>query len=245
MKCNLCQAEKKLLKSHIIPEFFYKYTYSSAHKISVISTGKIAKEFLNLQKGLKEKLLCESCEQLLSPWEKYVREAIFGGTPLKMMSNKRLIKIEGIDYKKFKLFGLSLIWRASVSTNDFFANIDLGSHEEILRKKLLEDEPGDENEYPIVLSAVSLGNAPIKDFVMRPDVLSHDRFEYVRFFLGSYIWMFAVSKDASASRLNDFFLKRNGSILIPRKAAEETELFQEFSKRVFSQGEIKDHHKND
>ncbi len=161
------------------------------------------------------------------------------------MSANKLIKIEGIDYRKFKLFGLSLIWRASVSTNDFFANIDLGSHEEIIRKKLLEDEPGDENEYAIVFTAVSLGNAPIKDLVMQPDVLSEDGLKYVRCFLGSFIWMFAVSKDASTSRLNDFFLKRNGSILIPRKAAEETELFQEFSKRVFARREIKDHHKND
>ncbi len=245
MKCKLCRQEKKLLNSHIIPEFFYKYTYSSSHKISVVSTGKISKEFLNLQKGLKERLLCADCEQLLSPWEKYVREAIFGGTPLKGMSDNRLIKIEGLDYRTFKLFGLSLIWRASVSTNRFFENIDLGSHEEVIRKKLLQNEPGEENEYAIVLSAVKLENAPIKDLVMRPEELSDGGFTYLRFFLGSFIWLFVISKDASAFRLNDFYLKRNGTILIPKKDAEKTELFQEFSKRIFSQGEIKDHHKND
>lgn len=245
MKCKLCLQEKKLINSHIVPEFFYKCTYSSSHKISVVSTGKISKEFLNLQKGLRQRLLCEDCEQLFSAWEKYVREAIFGGTPLKIMSNDRLIKIDGLDYSKFRLFGLSLIWRASVSTNQFFENIDLGSHEEIIRKKLLQNEPGDENEYAIVLSAVKIDNAPIIDLVMKPEELSENGFTYLRFFLGSFIWLFVISDDASAFRLNEFFLKRDGSILIPKMEAGHTELFREFSRGVFSQGEIRDHHQND
>ena len=245
MKCKLCLREKKLLNSHIIPEFFYKYTYSSSHKISVVSTGKISREFLNLQKGLRERLLCEDCEQLLSPWEKYVREAIFGGTPLKGMSDDRLIKIDGLDYRKFKLFGLSLIWRASVSTKRFFENIHLGSHEEIIRRMLLQYEPGNENEYSIVLSAVKIDNSPIIDLVMKPEELSDDGFTYFRFCLGSFIWLFVISDDDNSFRLNEFFLKRDGSILIPKTEAGQTELFREFSKRVFAQGEIRDHHRNE
>ena len=137
MKCKLCQQEKKLLNSHVIPEFFYRYTYSGTHKVSVVSTGKISKEFLNLQKGLREKLLCQDCEQLFSPWEKYVCETLFM-TPQKGKSNDHLIKIERLDYAKFKLFGFSLMWRASVSTNRFFRDIDLDSYEEVIREYLIQ-----------------------------------------------------------------------------------------------------------
>lgn len=244
MKCKLCHKKKKLRNSHIIPEYFYKYTYSSSHKVSVVSTGKISREFLNLQKGLREKLLCQDCEQLFSPWEKYVCETLFM-TPQKGQSNNHLIKIEGLDYKKFKLFGLSLIWRASVSSNRFFRDINLGSHENTIRNKLIQNEPGDEIEYPMVLSAIRMDNAPIIDLITEPETLSDDGFTYFRFFLGSFFWVFVISENASAFRLSDFYLKQDGTVLIPKMAAEKMEFFLEFSKRILSRGEIKDHHKNE
>lgn len=243
MKCKLCLRDKELVRSHIIPEFFYKNTYSNSHKISVVSTRRIRKELLNLQKGLRERLLCKDCEQLFSPWEKYVNEMLFI-RPQKGRSNHYLIQIKGLDYKTFKMFGLSLIWRASVSSSLFFREIDLGSHEETIRNKLMQVEPGGENEYPMVLSAITMEDVPIVDLITNPETFSEDGFTYMRFFLGSFFWLFVISEDAAGFRLSEFYLKQNGSLLIPKKRAEETEFFQKFSKEVVYQGEIKDYHKN-
>ena len=90
-----------------------------------------------------------------------------------------------------------------------------------------------------------MDNAPIVDLITQPETLSDDGFKYFRFFLGSFFWLFVISKNARAFRLSDFYLKQDGTLLIPKKDAEKMEFFQEFAKRVVHQGEIKDHHKND
>jgi len=241
MKCKLCLEDKKLVKSHIIPEFFYKSIYSNSHsrKISVLSTDKIPTEFLNLQKGIREKILCNDCEQIISPWEKYARELIYGSSLLKVHSDSNLIQIEGVDYKKLKLFGISLIWRASVSRKSFFEDVKLGCHEEVIRNMLLMAEPGYEYQYAIVLWAIKMKNSPIKDLVMQPDKLFDEGFTYFRFILGSFMWLFIISRDGRPFCLKDFYLKSDGSILIPKMEISEPELFPEFFKKMKTRGQAK------
>jgi hypothetical protein len=40
------------------------------------------------------------------------------------------VVIRGLDYSTFKLFHLSVLWRASVSSGPDFASVRLGVHEE-------------------------------------------------------------------------------------------------------------------
>jgi len=66
-----------------------------------------------------------------------------------------LAKISGVEYKRFKLFLLSLLWRASISTRPFFELVKLELlQEEKLRKMLYEGDPGEQNEYPCVICIV-------------------------------------------------------------------------------------------
>ena len=70
-KCKLCGEEKKLLKSHIIPEFMYKPLYDGNSRFKCISTApKIPT--MPKQKGDWERLLCKECELHISKFEGYV-----------------------------------------------------------------------------------------------------------------------------------------------------------------------------
>jgi hypothetical protein len=51
-----------------------------------------------------------------------------------------------LDYIKVKLFFLSIIWRAHISSLPFFSNVDLGKYAEKIRKMLLENDRGNEDE---------------------------------------------------------------------------------------------------
>ena len=60
MKCQLCEQNKDLRKSHIIPGFLYKPLYDSKNRMAGI-TEKGWKKWEFIQKGLREKILCASC----------------------------------------------------------------------------------------------------------------------------------------------------------------------------------------
>jgi hypothetical protein len=127
--CALCKTEKPLSNSHVIPEFLYQELYDGLHRFHRISTTPEAKNRL-LQKGIREPLLCHDCEQQISVWEGYARQVLFGGVPIQGNKEDKKITVENIDYANFKLFQLSIIWRASVSSRPEFRQVQLGPHQE-------------------------------------------------------------------------------------------------------------------
>ncbi len=119
--------------------------------------------------GLKEHLLCAACELRFSVYENYARTAFYGSGPGPSLAKGSLgVEIEpapiGVaprgflgahraqfDFRLFKLFVLSLFWRASVAHGSFFHRVSLGPYEQRLAKLLLSENPEDENIFPFVV----------------------------------------------------------------------------------------------
>ncbi len=79
------------------------------------------------------------------------------------------IVLQNLDYKKFKLFLLSLLWRMSVTTLGFFANVSLGQkHEEKIRKALLDEDPLQPEDYPCTFEFLTLGGKHYQDLILKP-----------------------------------------------------------------------------
>ena len=147
MKCKLCQLDKKLCRSHIIPESAYKPLYDNEHRCLQISN--IKKKQPMLQIGLREHLLCKECEEHLNKYDSYFADLWYQNGKAPSNANKELISINKIDYHRFKLFHMSVLWRAGVASRKEFSTVDLGLHEEKLRKLILDDNPGDPNQYAV------------------------------------------------------------------------------------------------
>jgi len=60
MVCPLCQKEKPLVQSHVIPEFLYRPLYDEKHR--AIEAKLVPKGFNYLQKAYREPLPCSECE---------------------------------------------------------------------------------------------------------------------------------------------------------------------------------------
>lgn len=153
--CKLCHHDRQLRNSHIVPEFLYENLYNSRHQLMGIH-GRGPKGWEILQKGIREHLFCEDCEQHFNKYfEKPFRRQWIENFPLPdpwLTDQVHCIKVD--DYVSFKLFHLSVFFRASVSTLPTFAEVSLGPHEERLRRLLLARNPGRPDQYPIFAHAV-------------------------------------------------------------------------------------------
>lgn len=149
--CALCLQPGPLQNSHIIPEFLYALLYDEKHRYNVLSVQHGEPNRIE-QKGARERLLCLACERLLNGYETYASLVIKGGA--KGISYRRegaIVFLQGIDYAKFKLFQLSVLWRAGVSSLPFFGHVQLGPHQEQLRKMVYTGDPGRSAEYPFII----------------------------------------------------------------------------------------------
>ena len=167
--CRLCLRERELLrKSHIIPDFMYRELFDDKHRM-VKGTPITGERPQNLQSGEYEGgLLCASCDNsIIGGYEGYASKVLYGGgIPIRVENVRKaddgleITILHGLDYKIFKLFLLSILWRASISSLPFFDAVDLGPYEEKLRVALLSGDPGPVGYFPCVLTSYKRTGLP-------------------------------------------------------------------------------------
>ncbi|WP_462153137.1 hypothetical protein [Pseudoalteromonas xiamenensis] len=106
VQCKFCLEEKDTLEvSHIVPKFVYKWLKSSS------STGRM-RDGRNVNKpsqdGYKTPLLCSTCENKFSANESHFSSFVFAP----MTKNNGFVDSSKINWSKFDMFTLSLLWRA-------------------------------------------------------------------------------------------------------------------------------------
>ncbi len=106
-KCKFCLEEKSSLQiSHIIPKFVYNWMKKTA------TTGRM-RDGRNVnqpaQDGYKTRLLCSSCENEFSAYESYFANFVF----MPLTKSDGFISHKEINWQKFNMFILSLLWRAT------------------------------------------------------------------------------------------------------------------------------------
>ena len=159
MKCKFCQNEfEKLADAHIIPRSFFKLTRGKGKHSILVGVDEKELDKKHKQAGLSDKsILCQDCDNhRFGPYDKHGIEAVLDllntkklyrddfGNPCAYLANKA-------DYTKFKLFLLSVLWRASISSIEFYEHIDLGSsHVERIKEMLKNQDAGKETDYPFI-----------------------------------------------------------------------------------------------
>ena len=213
MMCALCRKERPLRKSHIIPEFVFKLLYDNKHKFHLLSAIP-TKGNAKLQKGIRKNLLCQECETSFSKYERYVCGVLTGQENIHSVRKGRIVTVSGLDYKKFKLFLLSVLWRAGVSTLDFFESVKLGTHEEILRKMLFAENPGPPDQYGFLMAPLVVRDVVQTDIIVKPSWSRYQGHFCYRFVFGGIIWVCFVSKYRPPELARKAFLSLEGKAVM-------------------------------
>jgi len=203
-----------LQQSHIVSEFFHKEMYDDKHRFLVLSSSPERKE-MKLQKGVREKLLCRDCEQLLSPWERYANEVLHGATRSRtaMVGNKLLLR--DLDYAKTRLCFLSLLWRMSISSYYLFNEVRIGKkHEERIRQMLLNADAGEPDDYGFLCFAPLINGSELGPGILQPDSVRLDGHRLYRCLIGGMLYVFFVTSHKVPDVVKSHFLQRDGSWVI-------------------------------
>lgn len=229
MNCKLCGEPKELCDSHIISEFFYTPIYDSKHRLPMMMTSAEIDNDL-LQKGIREELLCKDCEQKF--YEGYVKNILYGTRKalssdhwkLERFGSYVVIIIDNIDYTKFKIFQMSVLWRAGVASGKMWEPVQLGDkHEKKLRAMLLNGDPGEPEEYGCVMMGIINDRKDLSHFITSPEVRIIDGHRFYQFVFGGFIWAFLVTGHTFKSSLKMLFLQKNTPLFAPRKSIYDME----------------------
>jgi len=220
-KCRLCQNEKELCFSHIIPEFLYHPTYVENHRFLMIPRGKETYP----QKGIREYLLCGDCDgTIIGKWERYASPIIKSIQDLNITQLGDQYIIRDIQYADFKLFQLSLLWRASVASVNMFENINIGNHEDVVRKMLFSKNPGLPDQYGCMMFVLN-ETKYVHKTIWSPVEDTIDGYTCYRFLTGRIFWYFFLP-EAYPRDAGSFFLSSEGTLRLVKAPWSEEVVVQ-------------------
>lgn len=167
--CKLCLKQKELCKeSHIIPRFLYKFLTGENNELVYLDKNRAQSKYNSEYEG---GILCPDCDSgLIGKLEYYASKFIHGELPnagkarQERKDGRDLLIRENdpsYDYRRFKLFLLSILWRSSISSRPFFQRLKLSPEvEEDLRQKILKGDPGRPDEYTCFIHLPPLVSTP-------------------------------------------------------------------------------------
>ena len=254
-KCRLCDTPGKLIRSHVIPDFFIRSLQRNVpagksgqpQPTSIMMSlrpdeegGQRPRGYWEKRTGIHEPLLCARCEGRFSRYENYFRTFFYGknpsplkkipvGTPLDLSSfagldpDIRGVNAVKLDYSLFKLFVLSLVWRASVAKGNFFEKISLGiRHEAKLAAILKAENPGPDDQYAILMVDLRHEKYGLEDFVQQPDCVKDGAQRGCSFIIGGFmlVTFIAAAGHRPPDPVGSFCLRASGDLLLISSRAQ-------------------------
>jgi len=229
--CKLCEQEAVLLRqSHIVPDFMFENLYNDKHRLHMFSPAEALKGNDRAKKPptapYDGDILCQKCDnEILGGYEGYAAQVLFGkNVPVDIAAEvKNTVDpktgmsehhITGLDYVKFKTFFLSILWRAHISRQPFFDEVDLGPYEPEFRRSVRNGFIGGENDFPVYCLGWLRASFP-KDLIVKPIRVKWRRrtTAYLLIFQGLMVWIFMTRKNVP-DELERFKLRQDGTMRV-------------------------------
>jgi hypothetical protein len=213
-QCKLCHEEKLLIKkSHIIPDFMFRQSnmYNEKHQIYTFTltdlVGNKSPKYI-LTGDYETDILCAKCDnEILGKLEEYGKAVLFGDEKgiynpncdgFVKEKNEEFWICNNVDYKKYKLFMLSILWRMSISSRPLFKNVNLKEHADKLREMILTSEPKEYYVYPFFTSSFLKDMSVPKDLIVEPIQYNTKGFININLIIPGMFHVFMLSTDPNA-----------------------------------------------
>ncbi|MET0049372.1 MAG: hypothetical protein ABW066_16470 [Sedimenticola sp.] len=215
MKCKLTGNDGSGIRAHIIPKSFYAINPEEKLPVKLI-TNTEGHYSQKCPVGVYDTtIVTEEGERVFTEWDHYASELLLENKaafePIARNGDIAGFQIPKYDYIKLKLFFLSVLWRASVSSQPFFRRVDLGPHEVTIRKALLDGDPGDSDWYAVCLAKWT--DHPDGAGMMDPYRTRFFGLNYYVMYLEHYIAYIKVDKRIVSSTMRAIQLKPDSPLI--------------------------------
>ncbi|NTW45730.1 MAG: hypothetical protein HGB18_01585 [Candidatus Moranbacteria bacterium] len=202
--CKMCSREfEKLVKSHVIPESFFRAIKKESDHLLVVSSNKDEHTKKSRIGIYDQEILCLSCEEKFKPLDDYGQKIL-----LQNQSSFRAIFEEGgaypvgwvfeqeVDFVKLKMFFCSVLFRADISENIFYQHVVLGPYQTVL-KDMIDNNVEDSNQsFTIFIRKFDIEkNKFAREILLDPRPIRIDGVRFYQIYFGSgYVVYIKVDK---------------------------------------------------
>lgn len=197
----------------MIPEGFFR-PLQADKKAAEMHTNNVEVYPKRVPIGIYDKnILCSECDGKFSPCENHAQKVLLHNFSEELAlyhnNQKACYMLHDFDYHLLKMFFISLLWRASISREEFYHRISVGPYEKNLKEMILRDDPGSPDMFAVTIAKFS---DPEFIVMMDPHPDRFDGINYCRFYLTGFVVYIKVDKRPVPSLMKDLYIKPNKPI---------------------------------
>lgn len=235
MTCRYCLENKPLVKSHIIPESFFPKNEID-EKPSRMLTNRVNIYPKKMPIGVYDQtILCLDCEKQFDRCDNYAQKVLLENFSLFSdihQSGKNYgHEFLDFDYILLKYFFTSLVWRASVSTHEFYRRINLGPWEAIALGRLKSDEPIPVEIFSVILSRF---DHKIGKSMLDPYYTKLEGINFICIYMGGYAIYIKVDKRPCPNLFSQLVISPNQPLRVLSRSFLESKEYPLLQALVFA-----------
>jgi hypothetical protein len=207
--CPFCTLPGKKVKAHIIPRAFFEDISADG---SMLKQRELECYPKKMPVGVYDDgIWCLSCETKYGGWDNYAIDVL--RTPLEnFLALPSAYELEIDKPEELKLFFISLIWRASTSSQRLFNNVSLGKFADTAKRLLASSSPGSVEDFSTIISYSGADECLIAE----PVKVRHSGVLFYRFYLGRFKVDIKVSSQPTPKSLRSAVIGHNEILAILR-----------------------------
>jgi hypothetical protein len=214
--CKGCHRDVKLIKAHAIPEAFFVGLRNDQDPPRVITDTKGVFPKKAPIGVYDNGILCRDCEDMFQIVDDYGQHLLLKEEEnhIELFHNGNVAgyKVEQVDYKLLKLFALSVLWRASISTQPFYAKVTLGPYEEEIKELIWKGDPGKPDQFSFVIS--KFRDAEVGRAILDPHRERWEGINYCRIYMYGYVFYIKVDKRPTPKLFSKFVVADGEPLII-------------------------------
>lgn len=214
--CKGCGEQRQLIKAHVIPAAFFKDLNDKNPEPLRMYTDTKGVYPKRTPIGIYDpQILCEDCERIFQDLDCYASNVLINSIETKeLLDGDRSVGFlfMNVDVRKLEKFMASVLWRASVSSLDFFRRVELGPYERSFKSLVWSLEIENTTRPNFILS--KFDGALGKGLVLDPHPERWFGIKYYRVYFGSYVSHIKVDQRAAPSQFDYLDSRRSGTDLL-------------------------------
>ncbi len=215
-KCNLCGTVKKLCKAHIIPKSFY-YGLRKNNEIPYLYSVGLSIHPKRIRVGIYDNnILCLECDHTIGKFDCYAAELLLQPSyNIIDYKDEKFIKIDTFNYIQLKIFLLSVVWRASITSIDIFSSIYLGEYESIIKAIIAESKLLYDEYFSCILIKY---DSELANNIPNPEMRNFNGINYCRLRMAQYLFIIKIDKRPFDVEFIKYIMKPEKPLMIVYKS---------------------------
>ena len=215
----MCGVTGPLVDSHVIPQALHVDMQNASEGAETLEIYSDLRSYsLRSRTGVYGQYVCSDCEGRFHPWDEagieFVRGHRTGDAGADLPGGRRNGFYAQVDYPNFKLWVMSLLWRANACQHPLFRRVQLGEKwTDVLTNFLTNEDPGTSEDFSV--SASWFTDDVARFFMADPHREKYDQINYYRFYVyGGFTFLIKVDQRRSTQKFAEFQLDESGELAV-------------------------------